>query len=100
MPYSNTHDHIPGKTKDVNAMQDYFECKGHLSELWPHVMMHKKRNRTEEVRGSDKGKDIKKKMGNVKNYLPPACYTLSKEEKRTFYESLYGIKFRLGTHPT
>ena len=43
-------------------------------------MVSNKRNRAEEVCSSDKGKDIKKKMSNVKYYLTLACYTLSKEE--------------------
>ena len=35
-------------------------------------------------------------MSNEKNYLPPACYTLSKVEKQAFCESLYGIKVPFG----
>ena len=59
-------------------------------------MVIKKRNRTEELCGSDNEKGSKKKMNNGKNYLPPACYTMSKVEKRTFYESLYVIKVLFG----
>ena len=55
-------------------------------------MVSKKRNRAEELRGSDKRKGSKKKMSNVKNYFPPASYKLSKVEKRAFCEYLYGIK--------
>ena len=81
---------IPGKTKDVRAVRDWFECKGLRPELWAHVKVSKKRNRADEVGGS------KKKMSNDKVYLPPACYTLSKAEKRTFCECLYGIKVPSG----
>ena len=86
---------ISGKTKNVKAVRDYFECKGLRQELWPQVMVSKKRNGAEELRGNDKDKGSKK-MSNVKNYLPPACYTLSKVEKRAFCESLYGIKVLSG----
>ena len=74
---------IPGKTKDVRAVRDWFECKGLRPELWAHVKVSKKRNRADEVGGS------KKKMSNDKVYLPPACYTLSKAEKRTFCNYIY-----------
>ena len=47
--------------------------------------MTKKRNITDEVGGSNKGKGSKNKIGNEKNYLPPACYALSKAEKRAFF---------------
>ena len=58
--------------------------------------MCKKRNRVEEEVGSNKGKGkLKviriKEMSNDKNYLPSICYTLSKEERRIFFESLYVI---------
>ena len=59
---------IQGKTKDVKAVRDYFECKGLRSELWPQVMVSKKRNRGEELCGSGKGKGSKK-MSNIKNWL-------------------------------
>ena len=54
----------------------------------------------DEVGGNNKGKGGKKEMSNDKVYLPSACYTLFKEEKRTFCESLYGIKVPSETHPT
>ena len=47
---------ISGKTKDIKAVQDYFECKGLCPELWPQAMVSKKKNRLEELCGSDKGK--------------------------------------------
>ena len=49
---------IPGMTKDVQAVRGYFECKGIRLELWPQVKVSKKRNKTDEVSGSNKGKDI------------------------------------------
>ena len=58
---------IPGKTKDVIVVRDYFECKGLCPKLYPQVMVCKKRNRVKELRGSDKGKGTKKKLSNVKN---------------------------------
>ena len=72
---------ISCRTKNVKAVRDYFECKGIHPELWPQVKVRKKRNRADEVGGSNKGKGSKKKMSNEKNYLPPACYRLSKVEK-------------------
>ena len=68
---------IPGKTKDIKAVRDYFVCKGLRPELWPQVMVSKKRNIAEELRGSDKGKGSKKKMSNVKIiYLQLATHCL------------------------
>ena len=52
-------------------------------------------NKAEELHGTDKGKG-NKKMSNVKNYLPLACYTLCKVEKRAFCECLHGIKVPSG----
>ena len=57
---------ISGKTKDVQAVRDYFECKGILPELWPQVKVSKKRNRANDVGGSNKGKGSKNKMINKK----------------------------------
>ena len=57
---------ISGKTKDIKAVRDYFECKGIFPELWPEVKMSKKRNRVDEAGGSNKGKGSKKKMSNKK----------------------------------
>jgi hypothetical protein len=59
---------IPGKTKDgVNARLDMVEL-GIREELAPHSAVGKRR------------------------YLPPACHTLSKKEKKSFCECLRGIK--------
>ena len=53
---------ISVKRKDVKAMRDYFECKGIRPELWPQVKVSKKRNRVDEVGGSNKGKGNKNKI--------------------------------------
>jgi len=64
---------IPGKTKDgLNARKDMQKEKVRPN-LWPEY----NENRT-------------------KAYLPRACYTLSREEKRIFCECLYGIKVPTG----
>ena len=58
---------IQGKTKDgVNARLDLV-AMGIREELAP------------QPRGN-------------KTYLPPACHTLSKEEKKSFCECLHGVK--------
>ncbi|GJS34581.1 uncharacterized protein Tco_0532963 [Tanacetum coccineum] len=63
---------ILGKTKDgVNARKDMVEM-GIRNELAPQV------------------------MNGTKMYLPPACYTLSKAEKTSFYECLHGVKVPSG----
>ena len=106
---------IPKKTKDGKAVRKYFEKKGLRPELWPVIQESKKKNKSindnNEERGEDqvKRKREKKKtaerkckgkeeQGKVdkKYYLPPACYTLSKEEKRKFCKCLYGIKVPSG----
>ena len=61
---------IPGKTKDVKAVRDYFECKGIRLELQLQVKVSKKRNRVNKVGGINKGKGNKNKMSNEKIYLP------------------------------
>ncbi|XP_073317253.1 uncharacterized protein [Primulina huaijiensis] len=40
--------------------------------------------------------DLIQKMGEKRTYLPAACYTLSKAEKRKFCNSLFGIKVPTG----
>ena len=82
-------------------MRDYLQYKGLRPELWPQVKVNKKSNRVEEEGGSIKGKGKQKvieikKTSSYMNYLPPACNTLSKEEKRVFCESFYGIKVPSG----
>lgn len=68
---------IPGKNKDGKKVRlDMMELKMR-SKLWPQEM------KTRKGKGTT-------------SYLPPACYTLSKEEKRIFCECLYGIKVPSG----
>ena len=98
---------IPFKTKDGKAVREYLERVGLRPELWPQVKESKKRKKgkksqvggdeskgkgKEKVTGKrkkkssseKKNKGVNEKSEDVdkkKNYLPPACYTLSKEEK-------------------
>ncbi|XP_010693722.1 uncharacterized protein LOC104906639 [Beta vulgaris subsp. vulgaris] len=108
---------ISGKTTDSKGVRLYLESQGLRPELWAQKRNTKKRKTTEK--GSDKGKrngKVKEKEKEEeeglfkgiqgkgkekvndedKNYLPPACYTLSRAEKRLFCESLYGIKVPSG----
>jgi len=62
---------INGKTKDgVNARLDMLEM-GIRQQLAP-------------------------RADGKQTYLPPACYTLSKNERKSFYECLRGIKVPQG----
>ena len=84
---------ISGKTKDVKAVRDYFESKGLRLELWPQVIVGKKRKRAEEVRGSDKGKSNKKKMSNVKNYLLQLAKHCPRNISRHFVSLCMALRF-------
>lgn len=62
---------MPGKTKDgINARLDHVAMGGQ-QELTP-------------------------KVGVNRTYLPPACYTLSREEKKRFCKTLYELKIPEG----
>jgi hypothetical protein len=37
---------------------------------------------------------------NGKYFLPPASYTLTAEEKKTFYQYLRGVRYQWVSHPT
>jgi hypothetical protein len=64
--------YIPGKTKDgLNACKD-LQVHGIREELYTH------------------------ERPNRKVYLPPACYTVTNEEKRAIYKCLHRIKVPTG----
>ena len=98
---------ISGKTKDgLNVRRDMEEMN-----IRPNLWVKESKG---ESQGEGKGKSIGKgklkgkgkqnkemidqlmKEKRTSIYLPPACYTLSKEEKRIFCECLYGIKVPTG----
>jgi hypothetical protein len=64
---------IPGKTKDNENVRKDMKKKNIRPDLWP----------------------VKKKDG-TKTFLPPACYTMSRKEKKKFCECLHGIKVPSG----
>ena len=78
-----------------------------MKEVWRRRERAKKKGagkgkkKMNEVKGKpgkekiDQEGEGKKEVDN-RNYLPRACYTLSKEEKRKFCECLYGIKVPSG----
>ncbi|XP_057246673.1 uncharacterized protein LOC130589406 [Beta vulgaris subsp. vulgaris] len=69
---------MPGKTKDGLKVRRDMEKLKIRPNLWPKV------------------KEKAKKGKGTTTYLPPACYTLSRKEKRLFCECLYGIKVPTG----
>ncbi|XP_074278314.1 uncharacterized protein LOC141601906 [Silene latifolia] len=69
---------LPGKTKDGLKVRKDMEDMKIRSKLWPVE------------------KDKSRKGKGSFFYLPPACYTLSKVEKKLFCECLYGIKVPTG----
>ncbi|XP_074283417.1 uncharacterized protein LOC141607966 [Silene latifolia] len=69
---------LPGKTKDGLKVRKDMEDMKIRSKLWPVQ------------------KDKSRKGKGSSFYLPPACYTLSKVEKKLFCECLYGIKVPTG----
>ncbi|XP_056698036.1 uncharacterized protein [Spinacia oleracea] len=96
---------IPKVTKDSKGVRLYLESKGLRPELWLQVKDTKERKEMEKGNSSKKGKGkgkcktkVKEKKDESveKNYLPPACYTMSKAEKRAFCECFYGIKVPSG----
>ncbi|XP_021835652.1 uncharacterized protein [Spinacia oleracea] len=64
---------ITGKTKDAKKVRLDLKKRNIRPELWP-----------------------VDKEGMKKSYLPPACYTLSRQEKRILCECLYNIKVPSG----
>ncbi|XP_057246882.1 uncharacterized protein LOC125499535 [Beta vulgaris subsp. vulgaris] len=87
---------IPGKTKDVKASRLYLEKQGLRPELWAQKRDGRKKKIVEERVDDETHKSKNKVEDSEKNYLPPACYTISRAEKRIFCESLYGIKVPTG----
>src|SRR6185437_15608586 len=89
---------IPGKTKDGKGARLDLKEMGIRPELWPQEKVRKgKEPRIEDENVSKKGKEKSKGKGrDEKNYLPPACYTLSRVEKCMFCACLYGIKVPSG----
>ncbi|XP_021714663.1 uncharacterized protein LOC110682635 [Chenopodium quinoa] len=101
---------IHGKTKDGKSARLDLEAWGVRPELWvqPKVVKAKVmeneneyggKRRTGERKGKGTSVSNNKDAGKGKNekvYLPPACYTLSKEEKRKFCACLYNIKVPSG----
>ena len=103
---------IPGKTKDGKGARLDLQEMGIRPELWPQEKVRKgKEPRIEDESVSKKGKEKSKGKGKAKdaskkkvkgkgkdekNYLPPACYTLSRVEKCMFCACLYGIKVPSG----
>ncbi|XP_057252022.1 uncharacterized protein LOC130592009 [Beta vulgaris subsp. vulgaris] len=65
---------MPVNTKDGLKVRRDMEKLKIRPHLWPKV------------------KEEAKKGKGTTTYLPPACYTLSRKEKRLFCECLYGIK--------
>ena len=63
---------MSGKNKDGMKVRRDMEKFKILPNLWPKV------------------KEIAKKGKGTTTYLPPACYTLSRQEKRLSYKCLYG----------
>ncbi|XP_021746079.1 uncharacterized protein LOC110711949 [Chenopodium quinoa] len=95
---------IHGKTKDEKSARLDLEAWGVRPELWVQpkegkakVMEKVREDGGNKRKGERKGKGISvSKKKDEKMYLPPACYTLSKEEKRKFCACLYDIKVASG----
>nr|XP_021861027.1 uncharacterized protein LOC110800050 [Spinacia oleracea] len=66
---------MPGKTKDNENVRKDMKKRNIRPDLWP-----------VEKSGA----------GGTKTYLPPACYTMSRKEKKQFCECLHGIKVPSG----